>query len=73
MITLSRIDGREIVINADEIEFVEGTHDTTVSLISGKKIIVKDSPREIIDKVIEYKQKCFSDLFHLPIDRHPIE
>ena len=62
MITLSKVDGRPLVINADEIETIESQHDTTVSLKSGKKIIVRESASEIIEKVISYKKECFSKL-----------
>ncbi len=57
MIKLSKIDGRSIVVNADEIETVEAFHDTTLSLKSGKKIIVNDSPDEIIEMVVNYRKR----------------
>ncbi len=62
MIKLSRIDGRSIIINADEIEIVETLHDTTLTLKSGKKVIVKDSADDIIKKIIEYRKQCFSEI-----------
>ena len=63
MIILTRIDGRQIIINAEEIEIIETSYDTTISLKDGKKYIVKESGEEIVEKVIEYKRKCFSELF----------
>ncbi|MGA2298875.1 MAG: flagellar FlbD family protein [FCB group bacterium] len=66
MITLTKIDSRQITINADEIETMETSHDTTISLISGRKIIVKESTEEIIEKVIQYRQLCFKNLFIKP-------
>lgn len=62
MIILTRIDGRHITVNADEIEIVDSSHDSTLSLKSGKKILVKESAEEIIDKVIEYRKLCYSEL-----------
>lgn len=56
MITLTRIDGRNIVVNADEIETVEAFHDTTLCLKSGRRIIVCENPETIIDKVVKYRQ-----------------
>ncbi len=58
MIKLTKVDGREIVINAEEIETVESSHDTTVTLRSGRKIIVKETPEVISDLVIIYKRTC---------------
>lgn len=58
MIILTKIDGNKITVNADEIETVESTHDTIISLKSGRKIVVKENYTEIISLVIEYKRKC---------------
>ncbi|MCE5304221.1 MAG: flagellar FlbD family protein [Chloroherpetonaceae bacterium] len=57
MIILTKIDGSKIAINPEEIETVDSSHDPTITLISGRKIIVKESPEEISQKFIEYKQK----------------
>ncbi|MFP4529527.1 MAG: flagellar FlbD family protein [Candidatus Kapaibacterium sp.] len=66
MIKLTRIDGREIVVNADDIETVETSHDSTVSLKTGRKLIVVESADEIIGKVIEFRQKCFEKVLVSP-------
>lgn len=58
MIKLTKVDGREIVVNAEEIETVESSHDTTITLRSGRKIIVKEAPEVISDLVIIYKRNC---------------
>ncbi len=66
MITLTKIDNSAVTINSDEIEIVETQHDTTVSLKSGKKLIVKESADEIIAKVIYFRQLCFANYFDNP-------
>jgi len=66
MIKLTKIDGTEIVVNADEIETVETQHDSNISLRSGKKLLVKESADEIILRVILYRQKCFAKLGFFP-------
>lgn len=58
MIKLTKVDGREIVVNAEEIETVESSHDTTITLRSGRKIIVKETPEVISEQVIIYKRTC---------------
>ena len=62
MIVLTKIDGSPLAVNADEIETVETTHDSTVSLKSGKKIIVKENYQQIIEKVVAYRRECLSAL-----------
>ena len=56
MIKVTRINDTELVINADLIEFIEATPDTIISLITGKKIVVKDSTDEVIGKVAEFRK-----------------
>jgi len=62
MIKVTRINNQPITINADLIEFVESTPDTIVSTITGKKILIKESVDEVIEKVIAYRQKCFEKI-----------
>jgi flagellar protein FlbD len=56
MIRVKKINGEEVVINAELIETVEARPDTTISLSTGNKIIVKDTVSEVIEKVIEYRR-----------------
>lgn len=58
MITLKKIDNTDITVNADEIEFIESAHYSTITLRSGKKIVVQDDVESIIEKTIIYKRKC---------------
>lgn len=57
MIKLHRINGQEVIINAELIESIESMPDTKVSLVSNNQYIVKETPDEVADKVIEYKRK----------------
>ena len=57
MIHLRLINGTEIVLNSDLIEFIEATPDTVISLSNGKKMIVRESVSEIIDKVVEFQAR----------------
>jgi len=57
MIKVTRLDGRELVINAKFIKFVESTPDTLITLTTKDKILVKDSVEEIVRKVIQYCQQ----------------
>ncbi len=62
MITVTRLNNQPITINADIIEFVEATPDTIISTMTGKKILVKESVEEVIEKIIQYRQKCFEKI-----------
>lgn len=57
MIKVTRLRAREeLVLNAELIETVESTPDTVVTLTTGHKIIVQETPEEIIRRVVEYKR-----------------
>ncbi len=62
MITLTKIGGSSITVNSDDIETIESSHDTIISLKSGKKLIVKESEQQIIEKVIKFKRACFEKI-----------
>ena len=57
MIVLHRLNGSELVINARNIETVEGNPDTAIMLTTERRYIVKESVDDVIEKVIEYNQK----------------
>jgi len=57
MIQLSMINDMTIVVNSDLIEFIEATPDTVISLSTGRKLIVRESIDEVIDKVVRYRRR----------------
>jgi flagellar protein FlbD len=57
MIALRRLNNQPIMVNADLIESLESTPDTVVTLTSGNKLIVRDTPEEIAEKIVEYQRK----------------
>lgn len=57
MITLTRLNGRPFVLNAELIRTVEENPDTTITLINGDHFVVKESMREVVEKAVEYGQK----------------
>ncbi len=56
MIKITRLNNTPLTVNADLIEFVEATPDTIICLTTGRKIIVKESPDEVVAKVMEFKR-----------------
>lgn len=58
MIIVERLgkDKRILVLNAELIESIEEIPETLINLITGKKIIVKESKEKVIELVLEYKK-----------------
>ncbi len=57
MIKLTRLNGKEFVVNCDMIEFLESTPDTVITLVDEKKLVVTESVDDVIDSIINYKRK----------------
>ena len=59
MIKVTRLNGQEVYVNADLIIFVESSPETILTLENGKKVTVKESIPQVIDRVVEFKSRCF--------------
>jgi flagellar protein FlbD len=57
MIKVTRLNGSELWVNAEMIEFVEATPDTVISLVTHTKFVVRDSPQAIVEEVIDYRRR----------------
>lgn len=62
MIKLTRLNGKELVINAELIKFVESTPDTLIWLTDGDRLNVLETSEQVIKAVLEYRR-----FIHQPI------
>ncbi len=60
MIFLTHMNGMTFYINPELIQTVESTPDTIITLVNNKKMIVKDTPREIARRFIEYRRETLT-------------
>jgi flagellar protein FlbD len=56
VIEVTRRDGTTMLINVDQIESIERTPDTIVSLANGHKIVVRESPSELVERIVAFKR-----------------
>lgn len=56
MIALRRLNGSEVMINAELIETVESTPDTVISLSTGNRYVVKEPMKVVLEKILEYRR-----------------
>jgi flagellar protein FlbD len=47
---------RPMLVNDDLIETVEATPDTVVTMTTGKKLIVLETPAEIVALIVEFRR-----------------
>jgi flagellar protein FlbD len=57
MIKVTRLDGKEYYINPHQIESIEVHPDTTLLMLSGKHVIVREAVAEILESIIVYRRK----------------
>lgn len=59
MIEVTRMNDTKYMVNAELIETVEETPDTVLTLTTSKKLVVRESSKEIRNRIIAYKKEIF--------------
>lgn len=56
MISVTRLDGTTLVVNAELIERIEATPDTLVTMANHETLVVRETPETLVERVLEYKR-----------------
>ncbi|GIW95083.1 MAG: flagellar protein FlbD [Pirellulaceae bacterium] len=56
MIKLTRLDNEPFVLNADLIRYIEARPDTFITLVTGERLVVRESMDEVMERAIRYQQ-----------------
>ncbi|HEX8813468.1 MAG TPA: flagellar FlbD family protein [Terracidiphilus sp.] len=62
MIELTRLNGSPLVINSDLIKTAEAAPDTMLTLITGEKIIVRETCVEVSERVLAYRAHLLAEI-----------
>jgi len=62
MILVHTMQGEDVFINPSMIETIRSTPDTVLFLSTNKRILVKDTPEEIVDRIVAYRQRVLERL-----------
>lgn len=57
MITLTRLDGHGLVVNADHILAAEATPDTVLLLTTGLKLMVRETVEEVVERAAAWQRR----------------
>ena len=57
MIKVTRLNGKEYYINPHQIESVEIHPDTTLLMLSGKYVVIREGVDDVIDRIVEYRRR----------------
>lgn len=58
MIEVSKINGKPVFVNPDLIRFIESTPDTVLTFTDGDRMMVRDEPKEILEKIVRFRRTC---------------
>lgn len=55
MIELTRLNGHHFVVNSDLIKLAEAIPDTTLTLVTGEKIVVLETCADVLTRTLHYR------------------
>jgi flagellar protein FlbD len=64
MIQLTRLNNHPLVVNSDLIKFVEQAPDTVITLVSGEKIVVRESAQNVLERVVQFRRSVLQGIAH---------
>jgi len=56
MIEVTRLDGSTYYVNPHQIEYIESNPDTTLVMLSGKRLVVLESYEQIRERILSYRK-----------------
>ena len=67
MIRLHRLNGSEVVVNAELIDTVESHgQETVIGLVTGNRLLVKEGVTQVIELSVEYRRRVYTGAAYLP-------
>jgi flagellar protein FlbD len=62
MIKLTKLNNQTLMLNSDLIKSVENAPDTVLTLLTGEKIIVRETADQVVERVIAFRRAVLSGL-----------
>ena len=56
MVEVTRLDGKIYYVNPHQIEYIERNPDTTLTMLSGKKLVVREDYQTVFRRIVEYRR-----------------
>jgi flagellar protein FlbD len=57
MIELTQLSGKTFWLNPHQIEYMESNPDTTLTMLSGKRIVVREKASEVLERIVVYRRQ----------------
>jgi flagellar protein FlbD len=62
LIELTRLNGRALVVNCDLIKYIESAPDTMLTLVTGEKIVVRESCADVVARATAYRARLLQEI-----------
>lgn len=62
MVQLTRLNGHPLAVNSDLIKFVEQAPDTVITLVTGEKIVVRESAQDVLERVLQFRRSVLQGI-----------
>jgi len=56
MVEVTRLDGKVYYVNPHQIEYVESNPDTTLIMMSGKRLVVREDYQTLFQRIVAYRR-----------------
>ena len=56
MIEVTRLDDKTFYVNPHQIEYIEENPDTTLVMLSGKRLVVREEYVLLFERIVEYRR-----------------
>ncbi len=60
MIQLTRLNNSRLAVNSDLIKYVEQAPDTVITLLSGEKLLVRETTEQVIERVRDFRRSILT-------------
>lgn len=60
MIEVTRLNGTVYYVNPHQIEYIETNPDTTLIMLSGKRLVVREDYQSIFSRIVDYRKRIGS-------------
>jgi flagellar protein FlbD len=56
VVEVTRLDGKTYYLNPHQIEYVECNPDTTIVMLSGKHLVIKENYDTLLERIVAYRR-----------------
>jgi len=56
MILVTRLDGSTLIVNDDQIAWIDTHPDTMISMMNGEKLLVRETPDELVERTRQFRR-----------------